>query len=164
MTSPAKWKLAMTDSGERSYKVGFGKPPRKTRFEPGRSGNPNGRPKGAKNFATAIDAELSATVLVTENGRRRKLTKRQIIAKRLVNRAVEGDLKPVPLLLNETRLHENLPGPGAAEEVFGGPEQQPVIDSIVQRIRAAAAATSAPAPEPEVSTDEAGEDDYAGQR
>src|SRR5439155_750569 len=117
--------------------------------------------------ALVLDPFLGSgsTLIAAERvGRRCKLTKRQIIAKRLVNRAVEGDLKSVPLLLNETRLHENLPGPGAAEEVFGGPEQQPVIDSIVQRIRAAAAATSAPAPEPEVSTDEAGEDDYAGQR
>jgi len=130
--------------GERIIRTPFGSPPRHTQFQPGSSGNPKGRPKGAKNFATAIDAELSATVVVTENGRRRKLSKRQIIAKRLVNRAVEGDLKPVPLLLNETRQHENLPGLGAAEEVFGGPEQQPVIDSIVQRIRAAEAVSPVP--------------------
>jgi hypothetical protein len=100
-------------------------------------------------------------VVVTENGRRRKLSKRQIIAKRLVNRAVEGDLKPVPLLLNETRQHENLPGLGAAEEIFGGPEQQSLIDSIVQRIRAAA--SSAPAPEPEASAEAAGEEGHAEQ-
>ena len=30
------------------YEVGFGKPPKETRFKKGQSGNPNGRPKGAK--------------------------------------------------------------------------------------------------------------------
>jgi len=32
-----------------SYDVGFGKPPVRSRFEPGQSGNPRGRPKGSRN-------------------------------------------------------------------------------------------------------------------
>jgi hypothetical protein len=31
------------------YEVGYAKPPVKTRFAPGQSGNPRGRPKGSKN-------------------------------------------------------------------------------------------------------------------
>jgi hypothetical protein len=31
-----------------TYQVGFGKPPVETRFRPGQSGNPGGRPKGSK--------------------------------------------------------------------------------------------------------------------
>jgi hypothetical protein len=34
---------------ERDYEVGFGKPPKETRFKPGQSGNPNGRPRGSRN-------------------------------------------------------------------------------------------------------------------
>jgi hypothetical protein len=137
----------MSDSGERPYNIGFGKPPRETRFQPGRSGNPRGRPKGAKNFATAIEEELRATVPVTENGRRRRLSKREVIAKRLVNRVAEGDFKALPLLMNEVRPRETLPGTVDAEEIFGGPEHQPVIDGIVQRIRAAGGVPAAPFPE-----------------
>jgi Family of unknown function (DUF5681) len=125
----------MTDPGE-AYRIGFAKPPRETRFRSGRSGNPKGRPKGAKNFATALEVELRATVPVTENGRRRRLSKRQVIAKQLVNRATEGDLKAMPLLLNEVRPREQAAA-DALEEIFGGPEQQPLLASIVQRIRAA---------------------------
>ncbi len=58
-------------------------------------------------------------VPVTENGRRRKLSKRQVIAKRLVNRAAEGDMKAVPLLLNEMRPHESAPELDAIKEIFG---------------------------------------------
>ena len=34
---------------EKDYEVGYGKPPKEKRFAPGQSGNPRGRPKGAKN-------------------------------------------------------------------------------------------------------------------
>jgi len=44
------------------FEVGFGKPPRSTRFKPGQSGNPNGRPRGAKNFAVAIEQELAPRI------------------------------------------------------------------------------------------------------
>jgi uncharacterized protein DUF5681 len=132
----------MAKAGRSSYEIGYRKPPRQTQFQPGRSGNLKGRPRGAKNFAVAIDQELGATVIVTENGRRRKLSKREVIAKRVVNRAAEGDLKAVPLLMQtEVRLQENLQTV-SAEQIFGRPAQQPVIDGIVQRILAAAAASA----------------------
>ena len=35
---------------EPDYEVGYGKPPHHTRFKPGVSGNPRGRPKDAKNL------------------------------------------------------------------------------------------------------------------
>jgi hypothetical protein len=43
MSEPPK----LPPSGD--YDVGYAKPPRNTRFKPGQSGNPRGRPKGAKN-------------------------------------------------------------------------------------------------------------------
>lgn len=39
--------LKLPPSGD--YDVGYAKPPKDTRFKPGQSGNPRGRPKGAKN-------------------------------------------------------------------------------------------------------------------
>ena len=133
----------MAEAGKLPYPVGYAKPPLNTKFRPGQSGNPSGRPKGAKNFGTAIDAELRARVTVTENGKRKRVSKREVIAKRLVNRAAEGDLRAIPLLLNEARAHENLSSGGGADEIFGGAEEQEVIDAIVQRIRRAS-----PVPEP----------------
>lgn len=35
------------------YEVGYCKPPEHTRWKPGQSGNPRGRPKGAKNKSRA---------------------------------------------------------------------------------------------------------------
>jgi Family of unknown function (DUF5681) len=117
------------------FEVGFGKPPRPTRFKPGQSGNPNGRPRGAKNFAIAIGQELDSRVTVTENGRRRRISKREVIAKHLVNKAASGDLKAIPLLLNEARARENDPADAASAQVFDTPEDRKVLDGIIARIR-----------------------------
>lgn len=39
------------------YEVGYGKPPKQTRFKPGQSGNPRGRPKGAKTRRPGLHEE-----------------------------------------------------------------------------------------------------------
>ena len=43
------------DDDETNYKVGYGKPPKKTRFKKGTSGNPGGRPKGSRSFESIYE-------------------------------------------------------------------------------------------------------------
>jgi hypothetical protein len=95
---------AETDSPTQT--VGYGRPPKHSQFAKGRSGNPNGRPKGVRNFATVIEAELNTKIPITENGKRKSISKREAVAKQLVNKAASGDTKAMPLLLNESRAHE----------------------------------------------------------
>jgi hypothetical protein len=123
--------------------IGYKKPPRASQFKPGRSGNPKGRPKGSKNLSTIIQQELNAPVVVNENGKRRKISKREAIAKQLVNKAAAGDAKAIPILLSETRLHEAQVIAGAAHSVFGGADDQMVMASIIRRIRQADPLTAA---------------------
>jgi Family of unknown function (DUF5681)/Histidine kinase-, DNA gyrase B-, and HSP90-like ATPase len=59
--------------------VGYGKPPRHTRFKKGQSGNLKGRPKGSQNLTTLLSEALNERVIVTENGGRRRITMRQAI-------------------------------------------------------------------------------------
>jgi len=56
-------------------RVGYGRPPVATRFRKGVSGNPRGRPKGSRNFATIVAATLGERLTITENGRRKRITK-----------------------------------------------------------------------------------------
>ncbi len=51
---------------EPTYDVGYGKPPADTRFRPGRSGNPAGRPKGAKNRKPALNEERLKGIILEE--------------------------------------------------------------------------------------------------
>ena len=81
-----------------TYSVGYRKPPFATRFKPGQSGNINGRPKGSKNFARALQNELNTRVLITENGKQMKITKLEAIAKQIVIKAANGDPRIIRLL------------------------------------------------------------------
>lgn len=87
----------MADQPE--YEVGFQKPPKHTQWEPGQSGNPNGRPKKTKDFEKLLDIELSKEISITEGGRKVNLPKRQVLLKSLVNDALKGDLRATKLLL-----------------------------------------------------------------
>ena len=82
------------------YAVGYGKPPEHSRFQAGQSGNPKGRPKGCLNLATTVNRALQEKVVITENGRRKSLTKLEVAIKGLVNRAVKGDAKAMQQLLS----------------------------------------------------------------
>jgi Family of unknown function (DUF5681) len=75
------------------------------------SGNPKGRPKGSKNFSTLFAKELAQTVTLTENGKRKKMAKRQARAKQLVNKALSNDPKAAALVLDQIRRSEALGSP-----------------------------------------------------
>ncbi|SLN12883.1 hypothetical protein ROJ8625_00373 [Roseivivax jejudonensis] len=48
------------------YEVGYGKPPVSTRFKKGQSGNPKGRPKGAKNKRPGLHEERMKDIILDE--------------------------------------------------------------------------------------------------
>jgi hypothetical protein len=76
----------------KNHSVGYGSPPRHTRFKPGQSGNPKGRPRGSGNIATLLERALTERVVITENGKRRSISKLEASFKQLVNIAASGDL------------------------------------------------------------------------
>lgn len=83
-----------------------GDPPRDTRFKPGQSGNPKGRPKGAKSFRTNMQTRLRSLVTITENGRKKKITVAEALARLLIRRAFEGDMKAIAMLAAFQEKHD----------------------------------------------------------
>jgi hypothetical protein len=116
------------------YRVGYGKPPLDTRFKPGVSGNPSGRPKAAKNLTTLVHEALNEPVIVAENGRRRTVSKRQAIIKQLINRSAQGELKATQILLGVMQDIERHSAAEPAETAFDAADQL-VLDQLRARLQ-----------------------------
>jgi hypothetical protein len=110
------------------YDVGYGKPPKQTRFRKGASGNRRGRPKGRRNFATVLTEILKEKIVINESGVRKTVTKQEAALKQLVNKATSGDLIALRQLTALVRSAEE----GAVEP----PRNQPSEDDlkIMQRV------------------------------
>jgi len=92
-----------------SDKVGYRRPPEKTRFVKGRSGNPRGRRRGAKNFKAMLRKLLDETVVLEIDGKRQRMSLSDAIAIRLVRGAASGNLRNIDLLLMGDRLSAERP-------------------------------------------------------
>ena len=57
-----------------NYEVGYCRPPKKSQFKAGTSGNPKGRPKGAKNEATILRNILNRQIEIRDGGRVRRVS------------------------------------------------------------------------------------------
>ena len=115
------------------YEVGYGKPPRHTRFAKGQSGNPRGRPCGAKNFTTLLEEALHEPVTVTENGGRRKVSKLQAIVTQLVNRSATADFRAIKILLDKLRDIERETEPASPETAEFSETEEKVLQQIRSR-------------------------------
>jgi hypothetical protein len=88
----------MTDKG--GYEVGWGKPPRHTRFPAERSGNPSGRRKSRpKSIKAIVEQVLDRKIRVAEMGKTTRRTIRQLIVSQLMAKAAKGDSSALRVLL-----------------------------------------------------------------
>lgn len=82
------------------YEVGYGKPPKHSRWTKGNSGNPGGREAGHKGFRTDLEDSLNkvSTVENRLTGKKMKGRNQKLAIQLLVERAALGDLKAQALL------------------------------------------------------------------
>lgn len=111
--------------------VGYGKPPRQHQFKPGQSGNPRGRPKGSRGFRGDVEDALNATVPVTEDGRKRRISVVAAALKRLIQTALgKGDLRALEMLLALAKQRDaTTPVTAPALE----PDDQALIEDFLRR-------------------------------
>lgn len=104
----------------RDYEVGYGKPPRQSQFKPGLSGNPKGRPRGAKGLKRELREELDEWVTVTTEGRPKRIRKRRLILKALTAKAAKGNVaaadRLIALIIQIEGIEDERPGRRALSE------------------------------------------------
>ncbi|MEM7702640.1 MAG: DUF5681 domain-containing protein [Pseudomonadota bacterium] len=95
---------------------GYCRPPKKHQFKKGKSGNPKGRPKGAKGLKTDLKEVLAAPVTVSIGGKEYTGSRQKITLVAMAMRAVMGEPRSAEMFV-KTIL--NVLGPddeGAAGE------------------------------------------------
>jgi hypothetical protein len=91
-----------------------GNPPEHTRFQPGSSGNPKGRPKGSKTLSTLLMDAARDQVSATIGGKKRNISKIQATTMQLATKAASGDNAAIARFLDwideiETRAAASRP-------------------------------------------------------
>jgi hypothetical protein len=114
----------------KSVSVGYGRPPEHTRFKPGQSGNPKGRPRGSVNMATTLGRILREKVGTVENGRRKTISKFEAALKQLTNKAASGDLSALRLLSALVASAEER----TSEAISSSPVHPEIDERVVQGI------------------------------
>lgn len=115
------------------YDVGFKKPPKQTRFVKGQSGNPQGRPKGKRNWATVLHSILEQKVTVVENGRSKVVTKLEAATTQLANKAAGGDTNAIRLLIQIMPTMENQLAKAGAP-ILSDKQDRKVVAELLNRM------------------------------
>jgi hypothetical protein len=78
------------------YEVGYGKPPVKSQFKPGQSGNRNGRPTRESTTIGGIATKLLLEKKTVKlSGKETKMSVTEILINRLIDLASKGNMKAI---------------------------------------------------------------------
>lgn len=122
------------DSEQPPYKVGYAKPPEHSRFKPGQSGNPRGRTRASKNSATVVRDALNARVKLKDS--KRTMSKLEIGITRLANKAADGDLRAIGMVIDLYRQVEAEATGHSREEPLDHADRE-ILDMLLKKVRAA---------------------------
>jgi len=92
--------VSHAEASAAEYKVGYKHPPLHTRFKPGQSGNPDGRPKGRLSLGTEVMGIISKKVKVRDGDKDRQMS---LPAANLLAHGIKGakgDVRSASFLFN----------------------------------------------------------------
>ncbi len=117
-----------------AYAVGKNKPPLHTRWPKGRSGNPKGRPKGARNYDTVALEFLSERMPIRTASGEKMMDSVQLALNKLREKVGKGDMKAIDRTLHESRRLMPAPmiAPAAVDPVAQlSPAEQQILASLL---------------------------------
>ena len=111
--------------------VGYGKPPKANQFKPGKSGNPKGRPKGARSEATMLVELLNRKIEIRQNGKVRKITILEGILHKLAEDSLKGNTKSAAFVLNRLAAIAST----ASTEPEVNPDDKALLDAYLRNFQ-----------------------------
>lgn len=79
--------------------VGYKRPPRRSQFKPGQSGNPSGKAKGLRSMAAELRDILGEEITFTADGAIKTMSKQRALASAVITAAIEGDLRATAIVM-----------------------------------------------------------------
>ena len=113
-TDPSNPPPDTNDGLDANGDVGPGRPPKPSQFKPGESGNPKGRPVGAKSQKKIVEQIANEMHWVVDGGQWRHRSTIELVLLSLRNRSVEGNVRPF------RAFHEYLAKYGPQEPINSG--------------------------------------------
>jgi len=110
-----------------NYRVGYRRPPTEHQFRPGQSGNPSGRPKGARSFASDLRDELRELVSISDDSKTVEVTKQRAIIKTLLRLAIAGDARAIATIVGTCGRR---PGELDADDEPEAPEDDAIMEAV----------------------------------
>jgi len=125
--------------------VGYSRPPSEHQFKKGQSGNPKGRPRGAKGVSTLVLEAANAPIRVTENGKVQQTTVLNAAVKQQALKAAGGDPRATERLIAHVSKAEEAKTRERPDMELSEADRL-VIAEIYERMLACTAATPSPQP------------------
>ena len=88
----------------KDYEIGYGRPPKATQWEKGKSPNPGGQSSRSVDVAETIDKLLLTPVKITVNGESKRVAVLKVILEQLWNKAIAGDRRAGAVFLRWLEL------------------------------------------------------------
>ena len=127
--APQSGERVPPDQDKPGYPVGYGKPPKDTRFKPGQSGNPKGRPRGAKGLNTLVRQNLTQKVAVRTPSGEKKISRIEAVIHKTVEQAMKGNARAIAELL---KLYSAaVPEERASDQSIARPEELTAADLAI---------------------------------
>lgn len=124
----------MTDD----YKTGYGKPPKKSQFKKGQSGNPKGRPRNTKHTGTDVAAILDEPVIIRKAGVAHKISSFEASIRRLTILALNNkDLRAIRNFIKQCEKYGVIvpsPAPAAGGGVLVIPKGED-FEATVEKLK-----------------------------
>ena len=118
-----------------SSAVGYGRPPVAKRFKPGTSGNPKGRPTGAKNLKTLIREAMTASIPIQEGEKTRRVTRLEGVVLRQIQSALRGHDKSAMAVLKMALQLGFLQDSSESGEISLSSEDERILNELLLRSR-----------------------------
>lgn len=110
------------------YDVGYGKPPKQHRFAAGQSGNPKGRPKGAKGLKAMSREQLGQLITLRIDGKPRKVRRIEAMIAKASELALKGDARALDRCL---KLYaEAVPDTPTLSNAMSGHDPTPIDEPL----------------------------------